>query len=148
MTERGRRRSMVFATPQVQAPVGQVGAAGPSDTATVATHDVQWARALVNAGGGALYMASMVASRTRATLLSLGMPADTPATWVVNVSLPGQAIVATTVGELGPLPPEHAGQPALLLLGTAVPSSDAGPRQISRVVAQSTREPATATLSS
>ena len=55
-------------------------------------------------------MASTVADRTRATLLSLGMPADTPATWVVNVSLPGQAVLATTVGELGPLPQEHAGQ--------------------------------------
>ncbi len=145
MTERGRRRSMVFATPQVQAPAGT---AGPAGAATAGKVDVQWARALVNAGGGALYMASTVAARTRATLLSLGMPADTPATWVVNVSLPGQAIVATTVGELGPLPPEQAGQPALLLLGTAAPAPDAGVRQIARVVAQSIREPATATLSS
>ena len=143
MTERGRRRSMVFATPQVQA---SSGAAESPDAAAAGKVDVQWARALVNAGGGALYMASTVAARTRATLLSLGMPADTPATWVVNVSLPGQAIVATTVGELGPLPPEHAGKPALLLLGTAVPAPPAGIRQISRVVAQSIREPATATL--
>src|SRR5690606_5671406 len=77
MTERGERRSMVFATPQVQASTS--GPAGGGE--------VQWARALVNAGGGALYMASTVAARTRATLLSLGMPAATPATWIVNVSL-------------------------------------------------------------
>src|SRR5690606_1432369 len=46
MTERGRRRSMVLATPQVQDPSAAGG------------NDLQWARALVNAGGGALYMAS------------------------------------------------------------------------------------------
>ncbi len=158
MTERGRRRSMVFATPQVQAP-----AAGPvvdeSSGESIAEPigaadggaDVQWARALVNAGGGALYMASSVVNRARATLLSLGMAADTPATWVINVSLPGQAVLATTVGELGPLPQEHSGKPALLLLGTGVASAlppAASARQSSRVVAQSVREPATATLSS
>jgi len=109
-------------------------------------------------------MASSVAVRVRATLLSLGMPADTPATWVVNVSLPGQAVLATTVGELGPLPQEHTGQPALLLVGTAVPAPEAAvafqpaaieaalrraasARPSPRVVAQSLREPATATLS-
>jgi len=159
MTERGRRRSMVFATPQVQAP-----ASGPCGEAAAGGGGVQWARTLVNAGGGALYMASSVAVRVRATLLSLGMPADTPATWVVNVSLPGQAVLATTVGELGPLPQEHTGQPALLLVGTAVPAPEAAvafqPAAIEaalrraasaqpspRVVAQSLREPATATLS-
>ena len=138
MTERGERRSMVFATPQVQA-----SASGPGAGA-----EVQWARALVNAGGGALYMASTVAARTRATLLSLGMPADTPATWVVNVSLPTQAVLATTLGSLGSLPAGHAGQPALLLLGTAVPApvEVACAASFSRDVAQSIREPATATL--
>lgn len=147
MTERGRRRSVVFATPQTEAPPAQAPGAGPGDApardrrqAPAAALDVQWARALVNAGGGALYMASTVATRTRATLLSLGMPADTPATWVVNVSLPGQSVLATTLGELQSLPDELAGLPALLLLGTRVPST--------RPVAQCTREPATATLSS
>jgi uroporphyrin-III C-methyltransferase len=101
---------------------------------------VQWARALVNAGGVAVYMASTVASRTRATLLSLGMPADTPAVWIVNVSLPSQAVIATTVGELRPLPDAFAGQAALLLLGTAVPSESH--------IAEPVREPAAAALSS
>ncbi len=139
MTERGRRRSMVLATPQVQDPAAR-------------GNDLQWARALVNAGGGALYMASTVADRTRAALLSLGLAADTPAVWVIDVSLPRQAVLATTVGSLGPLPDEFKGRPALLLLGTAVPAALQDPRQAmtaasaTEVVAQSTREPATATL--
>jgi len=101
---------------------------------------VQWARALVNAGGGALYMASSVVGRTRATLLSLGMPADTPATWIVNVSVAGQTVLGATLGDLKPLPDELAGQPALLLLGTAVPSLSHAPTRV--------REPAAAALSS
>ena len=132
MTERGTRRSVVFATPQV--------APEPVCTAGEAAADVQWARALVNAGGGAVYMASTVAGRTRATLLSLGMPADTPAAWIVNVSLPSQAVIATTLGALQPLPEGLTGQPALLLLGTAVPSASHAP-----AIA---REPAAAALSS
>ncbi len=149
MTERGRRRSMVFATPQVRtAPLR----AGPADARAAADDgqavdqpgdvglEVQWARALVNADGGALYMAATAAARTRATLLSLGMPADTPAIWVINVSLPGQSVIGTTLGELKSLPEDLAGQPALLLLGTAVPSAWHVPKPI--------REPATATLPS
>jgi uroporphyrin-III C-methyltransferase len=110
MTERGERRSVVFATPQVQAASDD----GPAD--------VRWARALVNAGGGAVYMASTVVARIRCTLLSLGMPADTPATWITSVSLPNQSVLSTALGQLKPLPEGLAGQPALLLLGTA-PSS-------------------------
>jgi siroheme synthase len=123
---------VVFATPQVKTAAPRQVHDDPQD--------VQWARALVNAEGGALYMASTVASRTRATLLSLGMPADTPATWIVNVSLPNQSVLATTLGELKALPDGLAGQPALLLLGTAVPSPWHEPRAF--------REPATATISS
>jgi siroheme synthase len=52
-------------------------------------------------------------------LLSLGMAADTPATWITRVSLPGQAILQSTLGELQSLPARLAGQPAILLLGTA-----------------------------
>ena len=145
MTERGRRRSAVFATPQLAtAAAGLEG--GPEDDPRSATRlardgrlDVQWARALVNAEGGALYMASTVAGRTRATLLSLGMPANTPATWIVNVSLPNQCVISTTLGELRPLPAELAGQPALLLLGTAVPTP--------WHELEPSLEPATATLS-
>jgi len=112
MTERGRRRSVVFATPQV----GQ----GSDDDAPPEPAELHWARALVNAEGGALYMVSTVVARTRAALLSLGMPANTPATWVISVSLPGQSVLRTTLGELRPLPADLAGQPAILLLGTAV----------------------------
>jgi uroporphyrin-III C-methyltransferase len=141
MTERGKRRSVVFATPQVRnGPPPARGSAFPAGADPDPGLDVQWARALVNAEGGALYMASTVASRTRATLLSLGMPADTPATWIVNVSLPSQSVLSTTLGELQALPDGLAGQPALLLLGTAVPSPWHEPRAF--------REPATATISS
>ncbi len=119
MTERGRRRAIVFATPQVQAAEGlPAGApAGSRDPS-----DLHWARSLVTAGGGAVYMAASVAGRVRATLLSLGLPADTPAVWMVDVSLPDQAAVPTTLGALAALPPALAGRPALLLVGTAVPT--------------------------
>jgi len=160
MTERGTRRSIVFATPQVApepaSPAMGLAAAGAEAAAETGTAsaasdaaepraregagDLQWARALVNAGGGAVYMASTVTGRTRATLLSLGMPADTPATWLVNVSLPSQAVIATTLGALQPLPEGQAGHPALLLLGTAVPSAAHEPASV--------REPAAAALPS
>jgi siroheme synthase len=81
-----------------------------------------------------------VAGRTRAALLSLGMPTDTPAVWMVNVSLPDQSVVSTTLGELQPLPEGLSGRPALLLLGTAAPSALHAPAPV--------REPAAAALSS
>ena len=147
MTERGERRSVVFATPQVArddaqragATVDQEAGTGDQPALTAAL-DLQWARALVNAGGGAVYMASTVAGRTRAALLSLGMPTDTPAVWMVNVSLPDQSVVSTTLGELQPLPEGLSGRPALLLLGTAAPSALHAPAPV--------REPAAAALSS
>jgi siroheme synthase len=112
MTERQRRRAMVLATPQVARPRdGDPGGPRSGD-------DLHWARALVNAGGGALYMAASAIARVRATLLALGLPADTPATWMVDVSLPSQATVTTTLGELSPLPAFLSGRPAILLLGT------------------------------
>jgi uroporphyrin-III C-methyltransferase len=111
MTERGRRRAMVLATPQaVRAPDSDGESEQDAD-------DLHWARALVNAGGGALYMAASAVARVRATLLSLGLPAATPATWMVDVSLPSQATVATTLGELAPLADALSGRPAMLLLG-------------------------------
>jgi len=70
-------RSMVFATPQAQAP-----AAGPFTEAGAGGPGVQWARALVNAGGGALYMASSVAVRIRA----MGMDPHLP-TYLETVQL-------------------------------------------------------------
>ncbi|MGE0801071.1 MAG: uroporphyrinogen-III C-methyltransferase [Lautropia sp.] len=115
MTERGRRRSIVFATPQVNAAERAAAAVDPA-----APIDLQWARALVNAGGGAVYMAATAAARVRASLLALGMAADTPATWLIDVSLPTQTVIPTSVGRLQALPPGIAGRPALLLLGTAV----------------------------
>ena len=69
MTRRGVQRALVIATPQVQA----------GDTMGIA-----WARPLVAAGGGAIYMAASAASRIKGTLLALGLAASTPVTWVAN----------------------------------------------------------------
>jgi uroporphyrin-III C-methyltransferase len=67
MTRRGQQRSFVLTTPQVQ----QGDLIG-----------TQWARPLVAAGCGAIYMAASAASRIKGCLLALGMAASTPVTWV------------------------------------------------------------------
>lgn len=149
MTERGTRRALVLATPQVHAPRREaVQAAPPAHPAgapapagstprlhadlhrnacpsrALAAADIvadtclrRWAEALVAAGSGSLYMAATVCTQVRDTLLMLGMPADTRAFWMIDVSLPGQAIIASTLGSLQAPPPEYAGKPALLVLG-------------------------------
>ena len=101
MTRRGQRRALVLVTPQVQA--GEAG-------------DLSWARPLLAAGGGALYMAGSCAAPVRATLLVLGLPADLPAAWITNASRPDQQIVLTTLGQIEREVPA-AGAPALLVLG-------------------------------
>jgi uroporphyrin-III C-methyltransferase len=135
MTERNRRRAMVLATPQA------ARSPHPDTEGVPDGDDLHWARALVNAGGGALYMAATAVARVRATLLSLGLPADTPATWMVDVSLPSQATAATTLGELAPLMGAMSGRPAILLLGAGnggAPSCDyrAPSRRSERVALQ------------
>ena len=177
MTERGTRRALVLATPQVHAPrwkaeLPRMAAAAPVPAAGTTAHvpggqaaprpgtgsgdgngdgqapdrpparlqatldrkpcpgialdaaDIvadpglrRWAEALVAAGSGSLYMAATVCTQVRDTLLMLGMPADTRAFWMIDVSLPGQTIIPATLGTLAPLPPAHAGKPALLVLG-------------------------------
>ena len=104
MTRRGQRRALVLSTPQVQTGDG---------------NDLSWARPLLASGGGALYMAATAAARVQATLLVMGMPADLPAAWVVDASLPTQRVVASTVGRLAQDAPA-AGEPALLLIGCEV----------------------------
>ncbi|MEI8304334.1 MAG: uroporphyrinogen-III C-methyltransferase [Burkholderiales bacterium] len=101
MTRRGERRALVLTTPQVQA----------GDDA-----DLSWARPLIAAGGGALYMAAGCAARVRATLLVLGLPASLPAAWVVEASRPGQRVLRTTLGSLDRDAPTD-GAPAVLVLG-------------------------------
>lgn len=83
-------------------------------------HDAElrrWAEALVAAGSGSLYMAASVCEVVRDTLLALGMPAETRATWMIDVSLPGQARIEATLATLEAPPAEHRGKPALLILG-------------------------------
>jgi uroporphyrin-III C-methyltransferase len=67
MTRRGSQRNFVLATPQVQSG-DLIGTA--------------WARPVVAAGAGAIYMAASAASRIKGCLLALGMPSDTLVTWV------------------------------------------------------------------
>ncbi|MGE0805846.1 MAG: uroporphyrinogen-III C-methyltransferase [Burkholderiaceae bacterium] len=102
MTERGDRRSVVLATPQVQ---------------QGATADTDWARPLINAQGGALYMAASVVPRVRATLLALGMPAATPVAWVADASRAGQTAIRGRLGDLRAPDGVPAGAPVILLVG-------------------------------
>lgn len=117
MTRRGQRRAVVLATPQAERGPGR-------GTDAPAPDDLQWARAIVNAGGGAVYMAASATARIRSTLLSLGLAADTPITWAIDV---GRADAVWIRSRLGTLEAPHAafaGRPALLLIGTAPRSSD------------------------
>ncbi|MDO4903970.1 MAG: uroporphyrinogen-III C-methyltransferase [Lautropia sp.] len=116
MTERGLRRALVLATPQLQ-----VAGNGPKAVVTeVTAHSSAphaWAKAVVAAGSGTLYMASTIADQVRGILLAHGMPACTPALWLIDVSLPSQRVLQTTLGELCPPPETYKGRPALLILG-------------------------------
>jgi uroporphyrin-III C-methyltransferase len=69
LTRRGQQRNFVLATPQVQ----QGDMVG-----------TQWARPIVAAGCGAIYMAASAASRIKGCLLALGLAPDTPVTWVAD----------------------------------------------------------------
>lgn len=132
MTERGRRRALVLATPQVHA--GDDGPASGTDgadgadgsTADPAYRRNAWARSIVAAGGGSLYMAATIAEQVREILLAHGMPASTSAIWLMDVSLPSQVMLPGTLGELCRPPAEYAGRPALLILGARLPALPAG----------------------
>ena len=102
MTRRGVQRALVIATPQVQS----------GDTIGVA-----WARPLVAAGGGAIYMAATAASRIKGTLLALGLAGSTPVTWVADAGRPGTAIFKQHLETLC-APPAHPNAALILLVGT------------------------------
>ena len=102
MTRRGVQRALVITTPQVQS----------GDTIGIA-----WARPLVAAGGGAIYMAATAASRIKGTLLALGLGASTPVTWVADVGRHGTTIFAQHLGTLC-APPAHPSAALILLVGT------------------------------
>lgn len=123
MTTRGHRRALVLATPQVQAEPAAAAISAPWATAPASTSahsapkHVGWAAAVAAAGSGSLYMAATIAEQVRQQLLDHGMPADTPTLWMIDVSLPTQTIIQGTLGTLSRPPAEHAGRPALLILG-------------------------------
>jgi uroporphyrin-III C-methyltransferase len=109
MTRRGMQRNFVLATPQVQCG-DKVG--------------VDWARPIVAAGAGAIYMAASAATRIKGCLLSLGLPRSTSITWVADAGAEHCRVEHQTLGKLNPplslksLIFDNAQAPMLLLIGT------------------------------
>ncbi len=102
MTRRGSQRSFVLATPQVA--LGK-----PSD--------LSWAKPIVAARAGAIYMAGSATDQIRGTLLSLGLSAQTPVSWVSNAARKNVRATHQTLGTLC-LSTEDENQPVLLLIGS------------------------------
>ncbi|MDO5102072.1 MAG: uroporphyrinogen-III C-methyltransferase [Lautropia sp.] len=121
MTARGHRRALVLATPQVQAEPATAAITGNIPPAPSPAHASPylsgWAAAVAAAGSGSLYMAATIADQVRHLLLDHGMPAETPTLWMIDVSLPTQAVIPGTLGTLSRPPADYAGRPALLILG-------------------------------
>ncbi len=114
MTRRGSQRSFVLATPAVE------------KGASIGT---EWARPLVAARAGAIYMASSSTTRIKGTLLALGLAADTPISWVINAGRPDCRVIAQSLGDMSF--PERQQAPALLLIGsTPWNSSPTSPRAL------------------
>jgi uroporphyrin-III C-methyltransferase len=101
LTKRGTRRSFVLTTPQVQ---------------TGDSVGTEWARPLVAARAGAIYMAASATSRIKGTLIALGLGAQTPVCWVLNAGLEDSQVIEQTLGSLSF--PTKQSAPALLLIGT------------------------------
>jgi uroporphyrin-III C-methyltransferase len=85
LTRRGEQRNYVLATPQVQ----QGDLIG-----------TQWARPIVAAGCGAIYMAASAASRIKGCLTALGLAPETPVTWVADAGHIDAQYVSQTLGTL------------------------------------------------
>ena len=101
LTRRGAQRSFVMTTPQVQSG-DSIG--------------IEWARPLVAARAGAIYMAASALTRIKGTLLALGMASDTPICWVLNAGKPSTRVIEQTLGSMAF--PANESAPALLLVGT------------------------------
>ncbi len=101
LTQRGTVRTVTLVTPRV----GEDEA--PND----------WARSLVAADAGAIYMGAGQAAEISATLLAAGKPASTPVVVVENASLPHSRIMYTTLGALPGLADKSLDGPAIILLG-------------------------------
>lgn len=101
LTQRGRARSVVLATPRV----GE----GEADTT--------WHAALAHADAGAIYMGLGDAQAVTAALIAAGKPAATPVIVVESASLPEARVFATTLGELPRMTALGLAGPAMILLG-------------------------------
>jgi uroporphyrin-III C-methyltransferase len=101
LTQRGLARSIAFVTPRVGA------GAAPSD----------WARSLVAADAGAIYMGAGEAQAIAAALIAAGKPASTPVAVVENASLPEARVWYTTLAGLPASVDSGATGPAMILVG-------------------------------
>lgn len=101
LTQRGLARSVAFATPRVGA--GEE----PSD----------WARSLVAADAGAIYMGAGQAEAIAAALIAAGKSASTPVAVVENASLPTARVRYTTLSGLPLIADLGTAGPTLILVG-------------------------------
>jgi uroporphyrin-III C-methyltransferase len=101
LTQRGRARSVTFATPRV--------APGASESS--------WADALAHADTAAIYMGAGEAAEIAARLRAQGKPGNLPVVAVENASLPGARHRYLTLAELPRLAQESFDGPVVLLLG-------------------------------
>jgi uroporphyrin-III C-methyltransferase len=101
LTQRGIARSVAFATPRV----------GEGESPS------EWARSIVSADAGAIYMGAGQAPAIAEALLAAGRSPSLPVAIVENASLPTARILYTTLGALQTGPQDAAPGPAVILLG-------------------------------
>jgi uroporphyrin-III C-methyltransferase len=101
LTQRGKARSVVFATPSV----------GEAESAS------DWVAPVLAADTAALYMAGERIRDVARALLARGASPDTPVAIVLSASLPEASARVRRLGELEPLEPERCRGPVLVLLG-------------------------------
>jgi uroporphyrin-III C-methyltransferase len=123
MTRRGSQRSFVLATPQV-------AQGKPSD--------LSWAKPIVAARAGAIYMAGSATDQIRGTLLSLGLSAQTPVSWVSNAARDNVRSTHQTLGSLS-LSQQDQDQPVLLLIGSHATPAQSIQTAVTTLKEQTTR---------
>jgi len=101
LTQRGKARSVAFVTPRV-------GDGEPQN---------DWAKSLLAADTGVIYMGAGQAAAIASALLAGGKPASLPVAVVENASLPESRTIYTTLGLLPSLAAEQLQGPAVMLLG-------------------------------
>lgn len=103
LTQRGKSRSVVFATPRKAEPSCGAG----------------WLDGVVSSDTAVLYMAAGQAGEVASALIQAGMAADTPVAIVQSASLPDAVTFGTTLSGLRCEVKLPTGGPVLLLLGSA-----------------------------